>query len=43
MGHNGQGINLYGVIMIIMGNLHAEGPSGLGEPITPGTVTYLLR
>ena len=25
MGHNGHGINLYGVVMIFMGNLHAGG------------------
>ena len=31
MGHNGQGINLYGVVMIFMGNLHAGGQSNLGH------------
>ena len=29
MGHNGHGINLYGVLMIIMGNLHTGGHSVL--------------
>ena len=38
MGHNGHGINLYGVLMIIMGNLHAWGHSDRGtrSPSTPG-------
>ena len=31
MGHNGHGINLYGVVMILMGNLHAGGQSNLGH------------
>ena len=31
MGHNGHGINLYGVVMILMGNLHAGGQSSLGH------------
>ena len=31
MGHNGDGINLYGVVMILMGNLHAGGQSNLGH------------
>ena len=31
MGHNGHGINLYGVVMICMGNLHAGGQSNLGH------------
>ena len=31
MGHNGHGINLYGVIMTLMGNLHAGGQSSLGH------------
>ena len=31
MGHNGHGINLYGVIMILIGNLHAGGQSSLGH------------
>ena len=30
MGHNGHGINLHGVVMILMGNLHACGQSNLG-------------
>ena len=30
MGHNGHGINLYGVVTILMGNLHAGGQSNLG-------------
>ena len=25
MGHNGHGIKLYGVVMILMGNVHAGG------------------
>ena len=29
MGHNGHGINLYGVVMIFMGNIHAGGQSNL--------------
>ena len=29
MGHNGHGINLYGVVMTFMGNLHAGGQSNL--------------
>ena len=31
MGHNGHGINLYGVVMIFMGNLYAGGQSNLGH------------
>ena len=31
MGHNGHGINLYGVVMILMGNVHAGGQSSLGH------------
>ena len=31
MGHNGHGINVYGVVMILMGNLHAGGQSNLGH------------
>ena len=31
MGHNGHGINLYGVIMTLMGNIHAGGQSSLGH------------
>ena len=31
MGHNDHGINLYGVVMILMGNLHAGGQSDLGQ------------
>ena len=31
MGHNVHGINLYGVIMTLMGNLHAGGQSNLGH------------
>ena len=31
MGHNGHGINLYGVIMTLMDNLHAGGQSSLGH------------
>ena len=31
MGHNSDGINLYGVIMTLMGNLHAGGQSSLGH------------
>ena len=31
MGHNGHGINLYGVIMTLMGKLHAGGQSILGH------------
>ena len=31
MGHNGHGINLYGVVMILMGNLHAGGQSNIGH------------
>ena len=31
MGHNGHAINLYGVAMILMGNLHAGGQSSLGH------------
>ena len=31
MGHNVHGINLYGVIMTLMGNLHAGGQSSLGQ------------
>ena len=30
MGSNGHGINMYGVVMILMGNLHAGGQSNLG-------------
>ena len=30
IGHNGHGINLYGVFMILMGNLYAGGQSNLG-------------
>ena len=29
MGHNGHVINLYGVVMILMGNVHAGGQSNL--------------
>ena len=29
MGHSGHGINLYGVVMILMGNLHAGEQSNL--------------
>ena len=31
MGHNGHGINLYGVVMTHMGHLHAGGQSNLGH------------
>ena len=31
MGHNGHGINLYGVSMTLMGNYHAGGQSSLGH------------
>ena len=31
MGHNGHGINLCGVIMTLMGNLHGGGQSSLGH------------
>ena len=31
MGNNGHGINLYGIIMILMGNLHAGGQYNLGH------------
>ena len=31
MGHNGHGINMYGVIMTIMGNIHAGGQTSLGH------------
>ena len=31
MGHNGHGINMYGVIMTLMGNLLAGGQSSLGH------------
>ena len=31
MGHNGHGIKLYGVAMILMENLHAGGQSNLGN------------
>ena len=31
MGHNGHGINLYGVIMALMGNLDVGGQSSLGD------------
>ena len=31
MGHNGHGINLYGVIMTLIGNLHAGGQCNLGH------------
>ena len=31
MGHNGHEINLYGVVMILMGNLYAGGQSNLGN------------
>ena len=31
MGHNGHRINLHGVVMILMGNVHAGGQSNLGE------------
>ena len=31
MGHNGNGINLYGVSMTLMGNKHAGGQSSLGH------------
>ena len=31
MGHNGHGINLYGVIIIIMGYFHVGGQSNLGH------------
>ena len=31
MSHNGHGINLYGVVMILMGNLHAGGQFNLGH------------
>ena len=31
MGHNGHGINLYGVVMILMGNLYAGGQLNLGH------------
>ena len=31
MGHNGHVIHLYGVVMILMGNLHAGGQSNLGH------------
>ena len=31
MDHNGHGINLYGVVMILMENLHAGGQSNLGH------------
>ena len=31
MGHNGHRINLYGVVMILMGNLHAGRQSNLGH------------
>ena len=37
MGHNGHGINLYGVLMIIMSNLHAEGHSDPGT-LSPSTL-----
>ena len=30
MGHSGHGINLYGVVMTLMGNLHTGGQSNLG-------------
>ena len=38
MGHNGHGIDMYGVIMNLMGNLHAGGHSDQGtlSPSTPG-------
>ena len=31
MDHNGHGINLYGVIMTLMGNLHAREHSNMGH------------
>ena len=31
MGHNGHALNLYGVVMILIGNLHADGQSNLGH------------
>ena len=31
MGHNGHGINLYGIVMTLMGNLNAGGQSSLGH------------
>ena len=31
MGHNDNGINLFGVVMILIGNLHAGGQSNLGH------------
>ena len=31
MGHDGHGINMYGVVVILMGNLHAGGQSNLGQ------------
>ena len=41
MGHNGHGINLYGVLMIPVGNLHAGGHSDRGtlSPSTPAEYT----
>ena len=30
MGHNGHGISMYGILMILMGNLHAGGHSAGG-------------
>ena len=36
MGHNGHGINLYGVVMILMGNLHAGGQSNLVHHLVRG-------
>ena len=31
MGHNGHGINIYDVVMIFMGNLHAGGQNHQGH------------
>ena len=41
MGHNGHGINLYGVIMTLMGNVHAGGQSSLGH-LSPVHRTYII-
>ena len=45
MGHNGHGINLYGVSMTLMGNKHAGGQSSLtSEPSTPvGEVRHDIK
>ena len=41
IGHNGHGIILYGIHMIIMGNLHAEEHSDRGTP-SPSTPVHII-